>query len=365
MGVESKIRELMEGAANRPADKSQGDATAPTQGDSNANPESQDLSGSSDPTGGLTSPIGKAAADKEGKDKTLPKGNGAKAPVASMENKDETESVVNQTSSAGNRTKNEEVETEDEVVIEDVASEEDVALFEADLALLFADDENLTEEFKTKAANIFEAVVTSRVSSEVAEIEEALVEQANVEFEAELATMTENIDKYLAYVTEQWMEQNELAIERGLKTEVTESFIKGLQQLFTENYIEVPDEKYDLIGEMEDKIADLGTKLDEQLQLNIDLNEESVVLKKERIAAVVAEGLATTDAERFSTLIEDVAYTGAESYETKLKIVLESYFPKDGEVKASVLEDTVNEISEEQTGMMSRYTRALTNSQQF
>ena len=364
MGVESKIRELMEGAANRPADKSQGDATAPSQGNSNANPESQDLSGSSDPTGGLTSPIGKAAADKEGKDTTLPKGNGAKKAVANMENKDDTESVVNQQTSKGNVAR-EEVEAE-YPVIEEVASEEESALFEADLALLFADDENLTEEFKTKAANVFEAVVSARVTSEVEGIEEALVEQANVEFEAELVEITENVDKYLAYVTEQWMEQNELAIERGLKTEVTESFIKDLQQVFAENFIEVPDERYDVLGEMENKIGELESKLDEQLQMNMDLNEESVLLKKERIAAMVSEGLASTDAERFITLIEDIAYANAESYETKLKIVMENYFPKDVVAESgTVLEDTVHEITEDSAGIMSKYTRALTNSTQF
>ena len=315
MGVESKIRELMEGGANRPADKSQGDASMPAQGSSDANPETQDLAGA-DATGGLTSEIGKAAAAKAKKDATLPAGNGAKETVANMENKEDSESVVNQANSAGVREEAEadveDVVAEEEVVEseEEIVEEEEVAvdevIYEEDLRALFEGDENLTEEFKTKAAEIFEAVVTSRVASEVEAIENDLVEQANEAFESELEQMVENIDKYLSYVTEQWMAQNELAVESGLRTEVTESFIKGLQQVFTENYIEVPEEKYEVLGEMQKKIDEMQTKLDEQVQTNMDLTTESVSLKKQNIIGVVSEDLADTEAERFITLVEDV-----------------------------------------------------------
>lgn len=378
MGVESKIRELMEGAANRPLDKSQGDTTNPTQGSSNPNPEKQDLSGSDD-KGGLTSPVGKAAASKSSKDNTLPKGQGAgKAP--NFDDEEDPKSVVNQATSAGVR---EEAETEDEEVIvedeatevdeviseeeeEEVAVEEDEALFEADLQQLFADDENLTEEFKLKAAEIFEAVVTSRVANEVEAIEAELTEQANAAFEAQVEELVENVDKYMSYCVENWMKENELAIERGLRNEVTESFIKGLQQVFTEHYIEIPEEKYDVLGEMQTKIDELQSKLDEQVQKNVDLTEESVALKKQNIFAEIAEGLATTEAEKFATLVEDITYSGEDSYKNKLKVVKENYFRKDTMSTVSdKLEDTVTEINTSVNSVMSKYAAAIAKTAKF
>lgn len=374
MGVESKIRELMEGAANRPKDKQQGDASNPTQGSSNANPEMQDLSGSSNAEGGLTSPVGKAAEGKASKDNTLPKGQGAGS-APNFTDKEDTASVVNQPTSAGVREEVEEAEeeviVEDEIVEEEeVIEEEEVAvdedvLFEEDLAALFEGDENLTEEFKTKAAEIFEAVVTSRVANEVEAIEEELTEQANAEYEARVEEMVENIDKYLSYVTEQWMTQNELAIENGLRNEITESFIKGMQQVFTEHYIEVPEEKYDVLSEMQTKVDELQNKLDEQVRMNMDLTEESVSLKKQNIINDIAEDLADTEAERFVTLVEDIAYTDAVSYKSKLSIVKENYFPKDKVETDSVLEDTVDSIDEETNSIMSKYAQAISKSAKF
>jgi hypothetical protein len=366
MGVESKIRELMEGAANRPKDKQQGDASNPAQGSSNANPEMQDLSGTGNAEGGLTSPVGKAAEGKASKDGTLPKGQGAgKAPnyedkaakasgLAAEEVEAEAEEVIAE----------EEVET-DEVIAEEEVAYEDDSLFEEDLAALFADDENLTEEFKTRAADIFEAVVTSRVANEVQAIEEELTEQANAEYEARVEEMVENIDKYLSYVTEQWMTQNELAVENGLRNEITESFIKGLQQVFTEHYIEVPEEKYDVMTEMQDNIDTLQAKLDEAVQANMDLIEESVSLKKQNIINDIAEDLADTEAERFVALVEDIAYTDAASYKSKLAIVKENYFPKDKVETDSVLEDTVDAIDEQTNSIMSKYAQAISKSAKF
>jgi len=378
MGVESKIRELMEGSANRPKDKlTARDDSNPTQGDSNPNPEQQDLSGTGNAEGGLTSTVGKAASAKASKDGTLPAGNGAKEAPANFVNDKPSETDVMKKASAGN-VHQEEAELEDEeVIVEDEAVEEDAeivkeeevavdeVIYEEDLKALFEGDENLTEEFKTKAAEIFEAVVTSRVASEVEAIENDLVEQANEAFESELEQMVENIDKYLSYVTEQWMAQNELAIESGLRTEVTESFIKGLQQVFTENYIEVPEEKYEVLDEMQKKIDELQTKLDEQVQTNMDLTTESVSLKKQNIIGVVSEDLADTEAERFITLVEDVAYTSADSYEAKLKIIKENYFPKDTVEADSVLEDTVDEIDENTNSVMSKYASAISKSTKF
>src|SRR6056300_19747 len=380
MGVESKIRELMEGSANRPKDKlTARDDSNPTQGDSNANPEMQDLSGTGNAEGGLTSTVGKAASGKASKDGTLPAGNGAKEAPANFVNDKPSETDVMKKASAGNvhqeeaELEDEEVIVEDEAVEEDVemvAEEEEVAidedvLFEEDLAALFEGDENLTEEFKVKAAEIFEAVVTSRVANEVGAIEAELEEQANAEFEAKLEEMVENIDKYLNYVTENWMNENELAVENGLRNEITESFIKGMQQVFTEHYIEVPEEKYDVITEMQSKVDDLQSKLDEQVQKNIDLNEESVVLKKQNIFAEIAEGLADADAEKFAVMVEDISYTSAESYTNKLKVVKENYFRKEIADSDYTLEDSVDEVSLTENTVMSRYTEALSKSTKF
>lgn len=385
MGVESKIRELMEGSANRPKDKlTARDSTSPTQGDSNPNPEEQDLSGSANAEGGLTSTVGKAAAAKASKDGTLPKGNGAKTAPANFSNDKPSETDVMKKASAGNVHREEtDAETEDEilaedeavdevvdeiteedVVEEDVAIEEDI-LYEADLAALFESDENLSEEFKTKAAEIFEAVITSRVASEVDAIESDLTEQANDAYDAEVEQLVENVDKYLNYVTETWMQENEIAIENGLRNEITESFIKGLQQVFTEHYIEVPEEKYDVLTQMQTQIDELNTSLDEQTQQNIDLAEESVSLKKHKLFVEISEDLASTDAEKFATLVEDITYTSAESYKNKLRVVKENYFKQDITESTDVLDDSVDEQAFAGTGIMGKYATAITKSSKF
>ena len=269
--------------AHRPLDKkNNGDASNPLQGSSNANPEMQDLSGSSNPEGGLTSPVGQAASNKASKAPGLEGSGAGQAPNYS--GSEDARSVVNQPSNAGNVYKEEdevepegeeevldsveeiddeveeldsdvEVEEEEEVVAEDVEDEEIVedeleaeTLFEDDIANLFEEEEHLSEEFKTKAASLFEAAVVARVNQQVDLIENELVEEAEQAFEEAKAKLVENIDKYLSYVTEQWMAENEIAVENGLKNEINESFIKDLRETFANHYIEVPEEKYDVLA---------------------------------------------------------------------------------------------------------------------
>jgi len=396
MGVETKIRELMEGAANRPLDKSQGDATNPTQGGSNPNPEMQDLSGTGNKEGGLTSEVGKAASSKASKDNTLPAGQGAgKAP--NFDDKEDPRNVVAQASSKGNVNQEEVEESEEEVILEDENAEveaeteeeqveelvedeveaeaeeelteeeetEDEVLFESDLEALFADEEHLTEEFKVKAANIFEAIVTSRVTSEVEAIEADLVEQANAAFEETKEELVENIDKYLSYVTENWMKENELAIESGLRSEITESFIKGMQQVFTEHYIEVPEEKYDVLAEMQAQIDSLKEKLDEQAAQNVELFSEAEQLKKEKVFAEVCEDLASTETEKFATLVEDISFGSEEMYKQKLIVVKENYFPKAVASDDDKLEDRVEGSALNENSLMSRYATAISRASKF
>ena len=378
MGVESKIRELMEGAANRPKDKQQGDASNPTQGSSNANPEMQDLSGTGNAEGGLTSPVGKAAEGKASKDGTLPKGQGAgSAPnyedkaakasgLAAEEVEADAEEVIAEDEVVTDEViAEEEFDEEAEEIAEEEVSVEEAALFEADLNALFADEDHLTEEFKVKAAEMFEAVVTSRVSAEIAQIEEELTEAANVEFESQLEQMVENVDKYLSYVTENWMAENQIAIESGIRTEVTESFIKGLQQVFSEHYIEVPEEKYDVMTEMQNQIDTLTARLDEEIESSMAIKEEAISLKKQAVFAKISEGLASTEAEKFATLVEDITYTGMDSYEQKLQVVKENYFPAEKSLTEDVLEDTFEAADEVTNTVMSKYAQAISKSTKF
>lgn len=379
MGVESKIRELMEGAANRPKDKQQGDASNPTQGSSNANPEMQDLSGTGNAEGGLTSPVGKAAEGKASKDGTLPKGQGAgSAPnyedkaakasgLAAEEVEAEAEEIIAEEEVETDEVIAEEeaVDEEAEEIAEEEVSVEESTLFEADLNALFADEDHLTEEFKVKAAEMFEAVVTSRVSAEIAQIEEELTEAANVEFESQLEQMVENIDKYLDYVTQTWITENQIAIESGIRTEVTESFIASLKNVFAEHYIEVPEEKYDVMTEMQNQIDELTSKLDEQVESNIAIKEEAISLKKQAVFAKISEGLASTEAEKFATLVEDITYTGMDSYEQKLQVVKENYFPSEKALTEDVLEDTFEAADEVTSTVMSKYAQAISKSTKF
>ena len=196
-----------------------------------------------------------------------------------------------------------------------------------DLDAMFGADE-LSEEFKTKAATIFEAAVMSRVTAEVARLEE--------EFEAKVATtvaeqiegIVEQVDGYLGYIAEQWMEQNELALERGIKSDILEGFVSGLEGLFEEHYIDIPEEKYDLLGEMEETIAELESKINEQVAANVELTKTVNEAKRNEIIKTVSEGLTATETEKFTSLVEEVAFEGSESFETKIKTIRESYFTK-------------------------------------
>jgi len=345
MGIESKIRELLEGAANRPLDKQQGDSSMPSQGDSNANPTIEDLSGSSNKDGGLTAEVGKEVSKKAKKDTTLPAGSGAGDAVNFETKGGKASGLVG-----------EEVEVEVET---------EFKLFQEDLSALFADEDGLTEEFKVKAANIFEAMVTARINSEIELIEQEISEQAVAEVEAYTQELVEKVDKYLSYVTETWMGENLLAIETGLKNEITESFIAGLKNVFSEHYIEVPEEKYDVLGQMQSEIVDLKAKLDEGTQIVVTLREESINLKKEKVFVRVCEDLASTETEKFKILVEDISFTSEESYEQKLRVVKDNYFQKDSPAETEKLEDTMDTNILVDNSVMSKYSNAISKNFKF
>ena len=220
--------------------------------------------------------------------------------------------------------KNEGVENDIDEVVEMHIQDIDIT---ADVEAL-VDGEELSEEFKEKAATIFEAAVKSKTREEVTRIVEeqqiAIAEEVNEYKEA----LAEKVDQYLDYVVEEWMKENELAIERGLKGEIAEDFISGLKQLFEDHYIDVPDEKYDVLEAQSEKIAELEEQLNNIMEQNIEMKGVNSELVREQVITEVASDLTSTEIEKFASLVEDVEFTSEDSYRSKLDTLKESYFPK-------------------------------------
>lgn len=275
-------------------------------------------------------------------------------------------SAVNQASSRGNVAK-EEAETEDEDMIaeEEIAEEEEVQAI--DLSPIFGED--LSEEFRDKATSIFEAAVIARVNSEMGKVTTALEEQFENQISEAKEAMVEKIDSYLNYVVENWMAENELAIENGLRTEIAEDFISGLKVLFKEHYIEVPEEKYDVIGEMSDKIAALEERLNETISENADLSNHVVELKRDAVVREISEELADTEAAKLERLLEGVDFESEELYREKVRVIKENYFPKNSAnqtTKSVEPQSLVEDMSKQQpdntieaSGTVAAYANAL------
>ena len=258
----------------------------------------------------------------------------------------------------------EEVPAEEEVVEEEIVEEGLKVDVSADVAALI-NGESLSEEFKTKAATIFESAVVVRVKEEVARLEE--------EFESKLAEqvdeitegLVEKIDGYLDYVVEQWMEQNEIALQHGVKGDIMESFITGMRDLFKEHYIDIPEEKYDVIGEMESKIDELSTKLDEQVERNVEMKKSLQESARKEIVKMVSEGLTDTDEEKFLALAEELSFEDEGSFKVKVQTIRENYFvSKPSTIIESVVSDSpVEELKEESYAnvdpMVAIYAKAI------
>ena len=208
------------------------------------------------------------------------------------------------------------------------------------------DGEELSEEFKTKAATIFEAAVKSKVRSEIERIDSEYKEEVEAQVASAKEDITEKVDNYLNLVVEEWTKENELAIERGLKGEIAEDFINGLQQLFQDHYIDVPNEKYDVLEAQSEKIAELEEKLNEAIDKSISVKIENARLVSESVMVEVSEDLADTEVEKFKSLVEDVDFTDEDSYRDKLNTLKESYFPK-----ATSSDDATTAIDDEETGL--------------
>jgi len=211
--------------------------------------------------------------------------------------------------------------------------------------------ENLSEEFKTKAAVIFEAAVNARVQSISEQVQEKLVQQFDEEFDTYKQELAERVDDYLNYVVEQFMEENKLAVEQGLRAEITESFINGMKNLFEDHYIDIPEEKVDLVTELADKVTSLEDQLNEQINKSVDLNKELNEHKKMEAIHAVCEGLTQTQVEKVVSLAEGVDFTTQEEFVEKLEMIKESYFPSNVKVadKSEFLDEQAYTSAPEET----------------
>ena len=235
---------------------------------------------------------------------------------------------------------------------EDIDVTEDVAAL--------VQGEELSEEFASKAKTIFEAAVLTKVNSELEKIQEAFTVELDEAVESAKTDLVEKVDTYLTYVVEQWTKENELAIERGLRTEISEDFIVSLKQVFEEHYVDVPEEKYDVVAEQASKIEELEAKLNEQIETNAQVVKSINEAKRSEAVAKIASDLTDTQAEKFASLAEAVEYDNDDQFVSELETLKESYFPK---VAGTIEEDTVapEEIQEDVTlsGEMNEYVSAI------
>ena len=256
----------------------------------------------------------------------------------------DTASVVNQANSAGN-VKKEDVDTDSETAIteEDLDNIEEVIAevpaeprkidmkmedLRKDIESVFAADTNLSEEFKSQAGKIFEAAVIARVNSEVEAITAELHEQNANDFEELKEGLVEKVDSYLNYVVEQWMKDNEIEVENGLRAEVAEDFMIGLKNLFQEHYFEVPEDKVDVLEDMSTKVDEITGRLDETIEANIQLKAELDEIKRNRIIEQACHDLTATDAEKMAKLLEGVDFDNEDLFIEKVKVVKENHFSK-------------------------------------
>ena len=228
----------------------------------------------------------------------------------------------------------EEETTTDEVVAEEETTEEEVVAEEEDYAVDVEQDvqalfegEELSEEFQSKARTIFEAAIKEKVS-EIKENLQTAYEQALVEEVASVRDeLTERVDAYLEYVADEWIQENQLQVESGLKTEMTESFLEGMKSLFEEHYVSVPEDKYDVLESMVDKLDEMESKLNEQIERNVALNQRLAESNSDVILADVSEGLALSQKEKLASLASNVEFESETDYREKLEKLKESYFP--------------------------------------
>jgi hypothetical protein len=369
MSVESKVKELLEKVTAKTSVNEEagamvptkqkdstikaansGDSSQPRQGDSqDASHETRDekdvnqgaitAKGISKNTIAMKGPVGQAPNFTTVKDLSqIPQNTGIHEEEAEEENL--------------------EVVAEEEQVEDEETTETTVEPI--DLSPIFGED--LSEDFREKATSIFEAAVIARVNNEMEKVSAALEEKYAEEFTVYKEGVVEKIDAYLNYVVENYLEENKLAVESGLRSEIAEDFMSGLKALFKEHYIEVPEEKYDVIGELQVKVTELEESLNGQINSNVGLNSELTELKKKMIIKEMSKDLADTEANKLSKLLEGVEFDNTELYKEKVTVIKENYFPRDAVVKEtakqSLIEDTSTEAYSDNS-VVSTYAQAL------
>ena len=297
---------------------------------------------------------------------TNPDGSKKVKKVKDQVNKDENDgSLPNDLKPSS--VKEEEVEVEGEEIAETAESSEmDIDLTD-DVKALVSTDADLSEEFKDKAATIFETAVRTRIKEQTKILESQFEEKLSTEKETMKEAMVEKVDSYLNYVVEEWMKENELAVERGIRTEIAEDFITGLKDLFKEHYIDVPEEKYNVLDDLTNQVKDLEGKLNEQIEKNVNLTKEVNVSERTNLVAEVSADLADTEKEKFASMAENVEFDSAPKFREKLETIKESYFPKSkiaetdskDEVDA-VAANAPSDFTRGKSDAMAAYTAAIT-----
>ena len=235
----------------------------------------------------------------------------------------------------------------------------------SDVKALVSADADLSDEFKEKAATIFETAVKTRIKEQESKIKAQYEEKLSKESETIKGAMADKVDAYLNYVVEEWMKENELAVERGIRTEIAEDFITGLKTLFKEHYIDVPEEKYNVLDDLTNEKDKLEEKLNEKIKENVELNKQVGEFTREKLIGEVGSDLADTELEKFHSMAANVEYDNAEKFKEKLETVKESYFPKTKQETASTKDEVDSvaanspEYSGERSDAMAAYTAAI------
>ena len=281
--------------------------------------------------------------------------------------------------SKGYKMEEEEVELEDqqEVVAEDetsaetdeVVAEEDDTITEEEVETYDIDDdvnallggEELSEEFKAKAKTIFETALKTKVAEVRKLLEQQYEEKLGEEIIEAKEALAERVDSYLEYVADEWFTENQLAVENGLKEELTQSFLGGMKSLFEEHYVQIPEDKYDVLESMVEKLDDMESKLNEQIEKNINLNKRLAESVADGILDEVSEGLASTQKEKLASLAESVEFESENNYREKLETLKQSYFAQKSSpaVKTETLSEGLDATPESTTGSMAAYLKTL------
>ena len=307
---------------------------------------------------------GAKETDKDSEDKEIKEGEMPAGLKKYLDKKDDKKESMDDKEkekvNASYKKEDADAEKKDEKVKEEKEDKKEIDVKEHVDALVAGDD-SLSEEFKQKAATVFEAAIKSKVKEIAEDIQADYDKKLTEETSKSKDELVEKVDSYLAYVVEEWMKENELALERGIKGEIAEDFISGLKKLFEDHYIDVPDEKYNVLEDQSSKIEELNKKLNESIEKNVELSKENGEHKRQNIIDEASKELADTQKEKFNKLAEEVEYSNEEDFKTKVATIKESYFGK--KESTSEIDDVAAESNAEQpqdlTNAMAAYSAAI------